>query len=350
MVTLANAFADRGYLVDLVLSRAVGPYLDEVEPNVNVIDLNCTRIAFSITALIRYFRQGRPDAMLSALEHANVIALLAASLSGSSFRLVISERNDSSSGGVKNARIRTWLIRILSRRLYKKAHCIHAVSNGVAEMVVKKASIPRERIKVVYNPVLTERLLNMAAEPVGYPWLWSDHRPLIVSAGRLTNQKDFVTLIRAFFRVRNRISCRLVIMGEGELRTNLEEIIKSMRLEGDVLLPGFVENPFAVMRKAKLFVLSSAWEGLPNVLIQAMACGTPVVSTDCPSGPMEILECGKWGKLVPVGDVEEMTKAIIDTLGETEHPNVKERASNFNVDRAVDGYLELLFPEKSFVS
>jgi glycosyltransferase involved in cell wall biosynthesis len=168
--------------------------------------------------------------------------------------------------------------------------------------------------------------------------------PVILGVGRLTVQKDFPTLIRAFARVRQKRNARLLILGEGELRSELNALVAELGLQADVALPGFVENPFVFMRHASLFVLSSAWEGFGNVLVEAMACGMPVVSTDCPSGPAEILQNGKWGRLVPVGDVQALSEALLATLEESTHPDVAARAAECSVDRAVEGYLRVRLP------
>ena len=232
----------------------------------------------------------------------------------------------------------------MNRYWYRSADAIHKVSRGVAVASAKELGLPLGRIQVVYNPVVTQQILEMSCANIDLPWLIKDGRKLIVAAGRHTKQKDFATLIRAFALVQSKTNARLVIMGEGELRSDLERIVAENSLQEVVSLPGFVVNPFAVMKQADLFVLSSAWEGLPNVLIQAMACGTPVVSTDCPSGPAEILESGKWGRLVPVGDIKAIAKAMLDTLTETDHPDVASRAAYFSVGRAADEYLRLLLP------
>jgi glycosyltransferase involved in cell wall biosynthesis len=166
--------------------------------------------------------------------------------------------------------------------------------------------------------------------------------PVILAVGRLTLQKDFPTLIRAFARLRARRSARLVILGEGELRDELEALVAELGLTADVALPGFVDNPFSWMRGSALFVLSSAWEGFGNVLVEAMACGTPVVSTDCPSGPAEILENGKWGRLAAVGDAEALARAIAEALDDPNPPDVRARAAFFSVERSVDAYLAIL--------
>lgn len=345
MVTLANAFAERSFVVDLVLASASGPYLTEVSPAVNVVDLGRSRVITSLPGLVRYLRKRKPTALLSAMGHANLVALLAKKLSGGNTRVVVSERNNSSVEANQNKGLRYLIIRSLNHYLYRSAKVVHAVSQGVAAASAKELGLPLERIQVIYNPVVTQQMLEMSCTNVNFPWLVNDGRKMVVAAGRLTKQKDFTTLIRAFALLQSKTNARLVIMGEGELRSDLERLVAENSLQQAVFLPGFVENPFAVMKRADLFVISSAWEGLPNVLIQAMACGAPVVSTNCPSGPAEILENGKWGRLVPVGDVETLAKAMLDTLTETEHPDVASRAAYFSLERAVDEYLRLLLPD-----
>lgn len=344
MVTLANAFGERGYVVDLVLVSATGPYLTEVSSAVNIIDLKRSRVITSLPGLVRYLLLQKPATLLSAMGHANLVALLAKKLSGGNTRVVVSDRNDVSVEENRSKRLRPMIIRSLSRYLYRSADVVHAVSYGVAMASAKELGLPLECIQVVYNPVVTKQMLQMSCANIDLPWLVKDRRKMVVAAGRLTKQKDFATLIRAFVLVLSKTDAHLVIMGEGELRSDLEQLIAEKSLQDVVLLPGFVKNPYAVMKQAELFVLSSAWEGLPNVLIQAMACGTPVVSTNCPSGPAEILENGKWGRLVPVGDVEALAKAMLDTLTETNPPDVVTRAAFFSVERAATEYLRLLLP------
>jgi glycosyltransferase involved in cell wall biosynthesis len=345
MVTLANAFADRGFLVDLVLVQATGPYLLDVSSNVNIVDLGESRVLFSLLPLVRYLRSRNPTALLSAMSHANVVALLAKKLACVSTRFVASERINPISGEAWRLGVISFVIKLLSRCLYPTADIIHAVSQGVADASAKHFHIPRENIHVVYNPISTYAISDLANEPDNLSLLIPNGGPIIVAAGRLTIQKDFSTLIRAFALVRESVAnARLVIMGQGNMHSELVLLADECSLGGSVLFPGFVDNPFAVMKRASLFVLSSAWEGLPNVLIQAMACGVPVVSTDCQSGPSEILEQGKWGRLVRVGDVQALSTAILCTLSDKEHPPVALRAADFSVDRAVDDYLKLLLP------
>lgn len=339
MVTLANGFVDHGLQVDLVLANAEGPYLADVSPSVRVVDLGVSRVLVSLPGLVRYLRRERPAALLSAMGHANVVAVAARWLSRMPTRLVVSEHNSVS---LSSRSLRERVVLPLLRWAYPHADGVVAVSGGVADDLAQVTGLPRKRIVVVYNPVVTATLLKQACAPLDHSLLGAKEPPLVLGVGRLTVQKDFPSLIRAFAKVRAQQLCRLVILGEGELRGELEGLVTSLHLSADVTLPGFTDNPFPWMRQSSLFVMSSAWEGFGNVLAEAMACGAPVVSTDCPSGPAEILENGRWGRLVPVGDVEALADAMRATLAETTHPDVATRARDFGVDQAVAGYLGVL--------
>jgi glycosyltransferase involved in cell wall biosynthesis len=344
MVTLAKEFSMRGHKVDLVLTKAVGPYLELLPDSIRVIDLKARRVFNSLPGLVRYLRRNRPSAMLSAMGHANIIAIWARMISGVSLRLVVSERNTASVSRNNSTKHRSRLVHILCKWFYPVADVVVAVSQGVADDLVECFKINSDKIKVIYNPVVDPELSERAHEQIQHPWFDHGEAPVILGAGRLHRQKDFTTLIKAFALVRQKQSARLLILGEGEERPSLEGLIRKLGLELHAALPGFVDNPFQYMSQSEVFVLSSAWEGLPGVLIQAMACGAPVVSTDCPSGPIEIFENGKWGRLVPVGDVEAMAEAICATLNEQKHPEVRKRAADFGVDKAVDSFLRLLCP------
>ncbi len=343
MATLANAYSERGFAVDLVLAAAEGPYLKELSAKVRVVDLKAGRVTRSLPGLVAYLHRERPQAMLTALNHANVIAVLARFLARVPTRLVVSERNTLTEEATRNQGIATRVVHVLMRWLYPHVDGILAVSEGAADALSCFANIPRQRIATVYNPYDLLTIQQRASDALDHPWFSPGSPPVVLGIGRLTAQKDFHSLIRAFTQLRTKRSARLMILGEGELRSDLQTLADSLGLGiQDFCLHGFVDNPFAYLARCDVFVLSSRWEGLPNVLIQALACGAPVVSTDCPSGPAEILENGQWGRLVPVGDVEALAQAMLDSLTEAEHPDVTTRAAYFSVERAADEYLRIL--------
>ena len=218
-----------------------------------------------------------------------------------------------------------------------------AVSHGVGDSLAELADIPRERITTIYNPTVTPDLHAGARVPLDHPWFRPDAPPVVPGAGRLVPPKDFPTLLRAFARVRAQRPARLVILGEGKRRGELETLAATLGITADTAMPGFVENPYPYMARAAVFVLSSVREGLPNVLIEALACGCPVVSTDCPSGPAEVLDGERYGRLVPTGDDAALARALCATL-EKAPPRERliERGRFFSVDRAVEQYERLL--------
>lgn len=344
MTNLAIAFCERGISVDLVLLRAEGPYLRELPANIRIVDLKSPRLLTGLAALARYLRRERPRILLSAMKHANVTALLASILSRSQVRVVTSDHDTPSVFFDQNPGIKSAVLRALMKVLYPHAHNIVAVSKGVADDLGNLLNISADRIRVIPNPIVCDRILKLSNQSVPHPWLLNKSAPVVLAVGRLTPEKDFATLLHAFNKARNSRRLRLMILGEGELRASLEALVVKLGLAEDVVLPGFVDNPFAYMRHADIFVLSSRWEGFGNVLVEAMACGMPVISTDCPGGPAGILENGKWGRLVPVGDVGALALAMLDTL---ENPGTSpaQRALDFSVEKAADDYLKLMLPD-----
>lgn len=342
MLSLAKGFTDKGYYVHLVLAEAKGPYLDQVPPDVKIVNLNASRVLFSLPALIRYMSNYQPDYCLSALTHANIAAVWAAALAGAKTRVVVSERNiirpDSSSY------FRTKLFNLLMKYSYGKAHAVTAVSDGVANDLTSIVKIPQEKVHVIYNPVNEEALTYPTEVP--HPWLKTELPPVIIAAGRFTEQKDFETLIKAFAAVRKNHEARLILLGEGERRQEYEKLLKNLGLQEHVAMPGFVEHPYSYMKYAAVYVLSSKWEGLPNVLIEALAYGIPIVATDCHSGPKEILKDGKYGLLVPVGNKERLAEAIEMQLRNPKHINTREAIAPFNFDDIVRRYLAVLTGDK----
>jgi len=342
MLKLSGGIAARGYPLDLVLADAVGPYLAEVPKAVRIVNLNARRLFASLWPLIRYLRREQPAAMLSAL-NANLIAVWARQLSGVSTRVVVTERNTLSSRVLHYSSVlRMRLLPRLINRFYPWADGIVAVSAGAADDLSRVAGVPRRRIQVIYNPIITPDLQAKTQVPLDHPWFRPGSPPVILAVGSLTAQKDFPTLIKAFVIARKNRQARLMILGEGEERPKLEGLIRELGVESDVSLPGFIVNPYPYMCGASLFVLSSRWEGLPGVLIEALYCGTPLISTDCHSGPREILANGEYGKLLPVGDVDHLARAIIDTLNDGTRRPSPETWSRFELDVVVDQYIKAL--------
>lgn len=342
ILKLANGIAAQGTNVDLVLARKEGPYLPEVMPSVRVVDLGASRDLFALPAMVRYLRKERPRAVLSGL-HTNLIALWARRLARIPSRIVVSERNALFPKlRHYSSDMRMRLMPKLIRRFYPWADEIVAVSQGVADELASAGRIPRHRIRVIHNPIVTPELERAARMPLEHPWFKPGEPPVILAAGRLTAQKDFPGLVKAFSRVREARPARLLILGEGEERPALEKLISLLGLQESIGLPGFIVNPYPYMAGAFLFVLSSRWEGLPGVLIEAMYCGTRLVATDCPSGPREILRDGRYGRLVPVGDIEALAQAIGSALTGELSPPPPESWESFRLERVVAEYRSLM--------
>ena len=357
MVNLANTFAARGYAVDLVVVRAHGPLVQELSPLVRLVALGpwwerlpCLRKwqgRFWLTGLwglVRYLRRAQPEAVLSTSYFSNVIALWARALAQVHTRLVVRVSNHLSHSAVhipqRSRRLGVWS----ARRFYPWADAIVAVSCDLAEDVASVTGLPQERITAIDNPVLTAATLDKANVPFDHPWFAPGNPPVLLGVGRLVRQKDFPTFLNAFARVRAVRPVRLIILGDGRKRKTLEALARHLGVADEVDLPGFVLNPFPYMKRAAAFVLSSAWEGLPGALVEAMACGCPVVSTNCPSGPAEILDGGVYGPLVPVGNATALAHAIMTVLDSPPAAEtLRTRASRFSVDRIADRYLEVLF-------
>lgn len=314
MVNLVNYFVQQQYNVDLVLTQINGAYDSLVSPDVNIVNLNAPKLPTSLPKLVHYLRQQQPVTLLTALHYPCEIALWAKQLARVSTRVVVSEHNTLSVEAKRLPQLTARLSPVAARLFYPWADGIVAVSQGVAEDLMNVTHLPSKRIQTIYNPVITPDILHKAKEPVDHPWFLPGEPPVILGVGRLVAQKDFPTLIRAFAQVQQQKSCRLMILGSGKEKQNLLSLVQTLGLEDKVALLGFVKNPYAYMAASAVFVMTSAWEGFGNVLVEAMAVGTPVVSTNCPSGPAEILDNGKYGELVSVGDVEATAQAILKVL------------------------------------
>ncbi|MBL0389243.1 glycosyltransferase [Tumebacillus sp. ITR2] len=312
-LNLAAGFAKAGHEVKLVVPDASGSFRNEIPAGVTLVDLQAGRVTRALPALVRFLKKERPAVLLSALNYANVIALLAVRLARVDTQVFVAEHTSiSRTMGSKSPAIRVMVG--LMRILYKKAARVVCVSEGVAEDLHRIIKIGEHSLKVIYNPILNERMTELAQENVFHSWFGESEPPVLIGVGRLTGVKDFSNLLRAFALVRKQERSRLMILGEGDERAHLEALVEELGVGDDVWMPGFVGNPYAYIRQSALFVLSSKTEGLPTVLVEALACGTPAVSTDCKSGPAEILQQGRYGELVPVGDSPALADAILRTL------------------------------------
>lgn len=340
---LARGMVASGRQVELILVRGEGAYASEIPAGVKVTILDRPRVSRTIGALAAHFRRSRPKAVLSALTHTNLATIAAAHLSGAAPRIVVSERNQMSAKA-RDARS-AWQRAIyrVAPLAYRMVDRVVAVSGGVAEDLSRFARLPDAKLHVIHNPVFDPDIEQMALAPAAHPWFEPSGPPIILAAGRLHRQKGFDTLLRAFAIARAEMDCRLVILGEGGERAALGEQAQHCGLGYDIDMPGFCENPFPLMARAGVFVLSSRWEGFPNALVEAMACGAPVVATDCPSGPREILEDGRLAPLVPVDDAEALARAMLETLARRPDTSAsRARAQGFSIAAATAQYLQAL--------
>jgi len=342
-VHLINEIARRGYKVDLVLAKSDSPYLKMISPQVRRVALLTSHAITGVPGLAFYLLRARPRVMLVQRIRVNVLALRARALVGIATRLFATVNiNMTQKLAGQTERKRERELRQL-RDYFPHNDGLIAVSHGVAADIAPLVGWPVERVHVAPNPTVTPELAALAKAPLDHPWFESGQPPVVLGVGRLMPQKDYPTLIRAFAKVRARRLCRLVILGKGPLQTELMALATSLGLSSDIDFAGFVENPYAYMSKAALYVMSSLFEGSPNALTEALAVGTPLVSTDCPNGPREILEGGQHGPLVPIGDVEALAQAMIETLDHPGDPAARQAAAQrYTVERSATAYIDAL--------
>ncbi len=342
MFNLASGLVNYGLSVDFVIGKVWGPHIEKIPSEVRVVDLASSGIWQTTQALTRYLKEEQPVALLSAQHFANEMAIWAKHLARVKTRVVVSEHNTLSQAIKRTSKTRKYLIPSFVRYFYPWADGIVTVSQGVAEDLSNFTGLPIHRISTIYNSVLSPQLQEKAKVQLDHPWFSPGEPPVILGVGKLEAQKDFPTLIKAFAQVRQVKPTRLMILGWGPDRPQLEALAQELKVEEDVSLAGYVENPYCYMARAKVFVLSSAWEGLPTVLIEAMGVGTPVVSTDCPSGAREILGEGKYGQLSPVGDTKALAESILSVLSGQTKTVDPTWLHQFTSETATRLYLEML--------
>ncbi len=345
-LTLAGEFASRGIEVDIVLMCSEGELIDQVPNAVRIVDLHTARIRQVPLAFARYLRQERPEAVIANIWPLTTACIAARSISRSKARLVVCDHQVLSRAYLEKGRWHEILLRTSIVALYPHADARVTVSAGVADDLAALSGIPRSRFDVIYNPIVVLPPVIGAETTVDAAWRgWQGKR--IISVGTLKRVKNLALLVRAFAQLVERVNARLMILGEGSLRGELAALAHELKIADKLLMPGFIADPAPFYRSSDLFVLSSDNEGFGNVIVEAMACGIPVVSTDCPFGPAEILDNGRYGCLVPVGDVDALATALAAALAAApDREALKRRAAEFSPGRAVDQHLALLFPSK----
>lgn len=346
LVNLLHGFVALGREVDLLTIRATSPYLNDLPAGVHRIDLGSRHSLTAVGALARRLRSEPPAVLLAAKDRAGRAAVRARRRAGTGTPIVMRLGTNLAAALSGRHPLQRWLRTSAVRRGWRHIDHIVAVSEGVAADTAGIAGYPRGRISVIRNPVVTPALRVRAAEPCPHPWLTAGAQataPVILGAGRLERQKDFPTLLRAFAALRAERAVRLVILGEGAWREQLTDLAAALGVAADVDLPGFAANPYPYLASASVFALSSAWEGSPNVLTEAMALGTPVVATDCPSGPREILAGGRLGPLVPVGDAPALAAGLAAALAAPLAPDeLRAAVRDYDALSSAERYLALL--------
>jgi glycosyltransferase involved in cell wall biosynthesis len=343
MANLLGVIGERGIGVDLLRIRGHGPYLDPLPANARVVELGRSHVNTSLWPLARYLRRERPAAMLTDKDRVNRTAIMANLLAGRRTRLIVRTGTTVSRDLPKKRWLERQVQRASMRWLYRLADGVVLPSQNARQDLLSVSGLPEGFVHAVPSPVITQAMRDQAAEPVPHPWFGPGRPPVILGVGELSGRKDFATLIRAFSRLRAHCEARLVILGEGNQRQTLQALARDLGVAEEVDLPGFVENPYPFMAGAGVFALASLYEGAPVVLMEALGLGTPVVATDCPSGPREIMREGSLGPLVPVGDDAAMAEGLLSMLREPpSRAALRNGVAPFEAEASADAYLSLL--------
>jgi glycosyltransferase involved in cell wall biosynthesis len=312
---LAHGLYDAGVKVDFIVHHQAAPYLSGLEHKVNFITPP-DNIHRHLSWLVRYLNSSHPDVLMTVKDAAGIMAIKAKKRCRAETKIVVRtgtallSRFDHRGANF----VKQWLKSHKLKHYFQQADGHIAVALGSRKELHELIQIPQKAIIVIKNPVITPTFLKLQLEIIDHPWFAPSREPLIMGMGGFRLQKDFTTLINAFALLRKSRPCRLILAGKGRQEKRLLQLCHELGIQDDVLFPGFTDNPYPWLKRADLFVLSSLWEGSPNVLTEALALGTPVVATDCQSGPREILQDGKYGELVPLGDPQAMSDAMARAL------------------------------------
>lgn len=318
LVNLCRGFLAIGYAADVLYCRATQAFHDQLPAGVRLVQLATPAsirlaqgragVSFAAQpALFRYLRNTPPSALIAM--QSSAVAVWAWRLAGRPATLVVRESN-TPTAAMQDLRATARAVLWLKRWSYPQSDAVVANSQGAADDLARVLGVARERVEVVYNPTYDPSIAERARVPLDHPWFQAGQPPVVLGSGRLVPQKDFASLLRAFAQLRQKLPARLVIIGEGAERSALEQLACELGIAADLALPGFVANPYQYMARAAVFALSSRYEGLPNVLIEAAGLGLPIAAFDCPSGPREILLGGRAGVLAPLGDIAALAAGI----------------------------------------
>jgi len=340
ILNLSNRFVELGFDADILVVRTSGAYAEQLSARVPVYRLPTSNRITGLPFLVWYLLSHRPDVLLCSNLRLTRLALLAARFAASKVRIYVNLHNTYS---ILYAGDPNWDNKVAKLHKYSiRCDGIIAVSRGVATDFVKLTGVPPELVQDIPNPVITPSVYELSDQPVTHPWLRNKTQPVILAAGRFREQKNFPLLLTAFAALQASLKCRLIILGDGPQRSQLETLITTLSIQDSVSLAGQVANPYNYMKQADLFVLSSNFEGLGNVLVEALALGTPVVSTDCPNGPGEILQDGQYGTLVPVGDAGALTDAMRNSLDVGVRDQAHAAVQRYTAEASADAYLQAM--------
>lgn len=339
--TLITSFSEKGYNIDLLLLKKEGPYLKDIPSNVNVIEFGSKKLIYSIPKLIKYLFLNKPDIIFTSHIHFSTVVAFFSKIPSPQTSVIIRQPTMLYPSQKKMNFLDLLRLKIFRCSL-NFVDKIVLSSNFMRDEFLKFSFSTSHKIFVVHNPVNINNVKINCKEEINVLF-FDNNLPKIISVGRMTEVKDFSTLIKAFSIVRNKVPCNLIILGDGSLKPNLIELTKKLCIEDYVLMPGFVNNPHKYIAASDIFVSCSLWEGFPNVLVEAMACDVKIVATDCEGGTSEILESGKWGSLVPISNEFELANSIIESLQKPKSTEASVRVNDFSVQKISDEYERIFF-------
>ena len=332
-----------GYRVDVLTIEGHGPSLQDLPDMIRVLNLGTRHVASALPPLVRYLRKHRPEALLTDKDRVNRTACLARRLAGGPTRLYLRLGTNVSTNLASRGFLDRWTQKLSMRYLYAQADGLLFPAKSIADDFICMTGLKAEKVKVVPSPIVKDDIFSKGLEPAEHPWFRNKTSPVVLGVGELSGRKNFEMLVKAVAQVQETRTCRLILLGKGKRRASLKSLSEKLGIADRVDLPGFVENPYPFIASADVVVVSSRWEGLAVVLIEALALGTPVISTDCPSGHRDVLRNGSIGFLIPIDDHSGMAQAIFKTLNDpVPQKTLQEAARPYEIERSTQAYLEAM--------